>query len=64
MTTLTMDRIDLLSKDDKSKVSYLTNLLFQKKQYDNLRVELEQRRDEIKKGERSSHKEIWHNINV
>jgi len=54
-----MEVISLLSDEDKKKILEMANILLKQDKYNKLRKEIEDRRNEVKKGEVLSHEEIW-----
>ena len=51
--------IQYLNENDKNKVFFFAEVLFQHAKYENLRKEIESRRREIKENQILSHKDIW-----
>ena len=56
--------IDKLDQADREKVSYFVKLLMRQSKYRRLWEEVSERRQEIKRGETLTHKEIWDELNV
>ena len=54
--------ISLLNDEDRKKVLELANILLKQRKYNNLRKEIETRREEVKRGEVLSHEEIWQDV--
>ncbi len=61
---LEKDLIDKLEKEDKEKLAYFLDILIQESKYQHLKKEIEDRREEIRKGSVLSHDEIWKQMNV
>ncbi len=55
----TIEIINKLDKNDKKLLDFLALELLKKEKYQNLRIEIEKRREEIKKGNTLSHEEVW-----
>ncbi len=56
--------IDKLDHEDSEKVSYFVKLLMRQSKYRRLQEEVSERRQEIKRGDTLTHKEIWKDLNV
>ena len=56
--------IDKLDHEDREKVSYFVKLLMRQSKYRRLQAEVSERRQEIKRGDTLTHKEIWEELNV
>ncbi len=56
--------IDKLDHEDREKVSYFVKLLMRQSKYRRLQEEVSERRQEIKRGDTLTHKEIWEELNV
>ena len=54
--------ISLLDDKDKKKVLEFANILIKQNKYRKLREEIDDRRNEVKKGKVLSHEEIWQDI--
>ena len=55
----TIEIINKLDKNDKKLLDFLALELLKKEKYQNLRIEIEKRRKEIKKGNTLFHEEVW-----
>ncbi len=54
-----LQQLRQLDEADQKKVAHILKLLIQQKKYRALRHELEERRDEIRRGDTLSHDDIW-----
>ena len=54
-----IEEYEILDEQDKKLVKKFIEELIKKEKYENLRKELQKRRQEIKKGHTASHEEIW-----
>jgi len=57
-----MEIISLLGDKDKEKILEFADVLIKQNKYNKLRKEIENRQDEIKRGEVLTHEEIWQDI--
>ncbi len=64
MTTLELEVINKLDRNDKQKIGYFVKLLVQQSKYRKLKAEIDSRRREVKKGLVYKHDEIWDSMNV
>ena len=61
------DKIDILEKldsEDKEKIDYFINLILSKEKYNKLKLEINERRADIKNNNILSHDEIWQKLDV
>ncbi len=56
--------LNKLDKDDKEKLLYFAKILLRQRKYNALKEEIQSRKEEVKKGEILSHKEIWDDLDV
>ena len=59
MSTLSINLINNLQKEDQMKISYFVNLLLKKDKYKGLKKEIALRKKEVKKGDVLTHEKIW-----
>ncbi len=59
MSTLSINLINNLQKEDQMKISYFVDLLLKKDKYKKLKKEIALRKREVKKGDVLTHEEIW-----
>ena len=59
-----IETVSLLNDEDKKKILELANILLKQNKYNELRKEIEARRNEVRKGEVLSHEEIWRDKGV
>jgi len=58
------DFFNKLDSEDKQKVIHFCRILLKQKKYKKLKKELEERLDEIERGEVLSHEEVWKDLDV
>ncbi len=64
MASISLDDFEKLDIADRKKVEHFVQLLLRQEKYKSLKKELEERRDEVSKGETLSHDEFWNEMNV
>lgn|GEM_PF-906913 len=64
MTLLSEETLKKLDEPDKKKVEYFVRLLLRHEKYKSLKKEIEERREEVSKGEVVAHDEFWKKMNV
>ena len=64
MSTIEIDVIEKLEKNDQDKVSYFLQLLLNQNKYKKLKEEIYLRRKEIKNKDILTHDEMWNLLDV
>ena len=58
------EALERLDPDDREKVKYFLDLLLRQAKYKKLREEIEERREEVRRGETIGHDDLWGQADV
>lgn len=59
MHTVNIRNFEKLDREDQEKIAYFLKLLLEQSKYQKTRAEVQERREEIERGDTLTHEEIW-----